>query len=193
LKAMHLARLRGAQRPARKSGAFKGGPRGTAKRRGVGREPKATETSGLEDDARAGISPINSKPLVLASDRKEHQWNERPTPLTAIENCNTDPTSGIAGALASDSATARLHIPGATTDGGRQAALPVIYQLRQDGVSWPAQALAAQGCVGVPAILRRLEWSTVMVHSAPTRPPWLDRKALQANGFHPRSESRFES
>src|SRR5665213_267570 len=60
--------------------------RGTAKRRGVGREPKATETSGLEGDARAGISPINSKPLVLASDRKEHQWNERPTSLTAIEN-----------------------------------------------------------------------------------------------------------
>src|ERR1700733_5405768 len=53
---MHLARLRGAQRPARKSGAFKGGPQGTAKRHGVGREPKATETSGLEGDARAGIS-----------------------------------------------------------------------------------------------------------------------------------------
>jgi hypothetical protein len=28
--------------------------------------PTATETSGLEGDARAGISPINSKPLVLA-------------------------------------------------------------------------------------------------------------------------------
>jgi len=54
---MHLVRLRGAQRPARNSGAFKGGPQGTAKRRGVGREPKATETSGLEGDARAGISP----------------------------------------------------------------------------------------------------------------------------------------
>jgi len=66
LKAMHLVRLRGAQRPARNSGAFKGGPQGTAKRRGVGREPKVTETSGLEGDARAGISPINSKPLVLA-------------------------------------------------------------------------------------------------------------------------------
>ena len=65
-EAMHLARLRGAQRPARKSGAFKGCPQGTAKRRGVGREPKTTETSGLEGDARAGISPINSKPLVLA-------------------------------------------------------------------------------------------------------------------------------
>jgi hypothetical protein len=85
-EAMHLARLRGAPRPARESGAFKGSPKGTAKRRGVGREPKATETSGLEDDVRAGISPTNSKPLVLASDRKKHQWNERPTPLTAIEN-----------------------------------------------------------------------------------------------------------
>ena len=74
---MHLARLRGAQRPARKSGAFKGGPQGTAKRRGVGREPKATETSGLEDDARAGISPINSKPLVSGChDEKERQQNE---------------------------------------------------------------------------------------------------------------------
>jgi len=70
LKAMHLVRLRGAQRPARNSGAFKGGPQGTAKRRGVGREPKATETSGLEGDARAGISPINSKPLVLAFSSK---------------------------------------------------------------------------------------------------------------------------
>jgi hypothetical protein len=49
-----------------KAARFKGGPQGTAKRRGVGREPKATETSGLEDDARAGISPTNSKPLVLA-------------------------------------------------------------------------------------------------------------------------------
>jgi hypothetical protein len=39
------------------------------------------------------------------------------------------------------------------------------------------------GRLGVPAIPRRLEWSTGMVHSAPTRPPWLDRKALQANGF----------
>jgi hypothetical protein len=66
LKAMHLARLRGAQRPARKSSAFKGCPQGTAKRRGVGREPKATETSDLEGDARAGINPINAKLLVLA-------------------------------------------------------------------------------------------------------------------------------
>jgi hypothetical protein len=73
--------------------------------------------------------------------------------------------------------------PGGTTDRGRQDRLPVIHQLRQDGVSWPAQALAAQGGVGVHAIPRRLEWSTVMVHSASTRPPWLDRKALQANGF----------
>jgi hypothetical protein len=63
---MHLARLRGARRPAGKSGAFKGCPQGTAKRHGVGREPTATETSGLEDDARAGISPINLKPLMLA-------------------------------------------------------------------------------------------------------------------------------
>jgi hypothetical protein len=55
----------GALRPARKSGAFKGCPQDTAKRRGVGREPQATETSGLERDARAGISPINSKPPVL--------------------------------------------------------------------------------------------------------------------------------
>lgn len=73
--------------------------------------------------------------------------------------------------------------PGGTTDRGRQDRLPVIYQLRQDGVSWPAQALAAEGGVGLPAIPRRLEWSTVMVHSALTRPPWLNRKALQANGF----------
>ena len=65
-EAMHLARLRGAQRPARKSDALKGCPQGTAQRRGVGREPKVTETSGLEGDARAGISPINSKPPVLA-------------------------------------------------------------------------------------------------------------------------------
>jgi hypothetical protein len=72
--------------PRGKAARFKGGPQGTAKRRGVGREPKATETSGLEDDARAGISLTNSKQLVLASDRKEHQWNERPTPLIAIEN-----------------------------------------------------------------------------------------------------------
>jgi hypothetical protein len=32
--------------------------------------------------------------------------------------------------------------PGAT-DRGRQDRLPVIHQLRQDGVSWPAQALVA--------------------------------------------------
>lgn len=72
--------------------------------------------------------------------------------------------------------------PGGTTDRGRQDRLPIIHQLRQDGVSWPAQALAAQGGVVVPAILR-LEWSTDMVHSVPTRPPWLDRKALQDKGF----------
>jgi hypothetical protein len=78
---MHLARLRGEQRPARKGGVFKGYPQGTAKRRGVGREPKATETSGLEGDARAGISPINSKPLVLAL-RSKGTSRERPTPLS---------------------------------------------------------------------------------------------------------------
>jgi hypothetical protein len=55
---------------------------GTAKRRGVGREPKATETSGLERGARAGISPTNSKPLVLAFRSKGFQEmsNERREP-----------------------------------------------------------------------------------------------------------------
>jgi hypothetical protein len=87
------------------------------------------------------------------------------------------------GALASGSATAPGYTPpGGTTDRAVRTALPVVYQLRQDEVSWPAQALAAQG-VGVPAVLRRLEWSTAMVHSTLTRPPWLDRKALQASGF----------
>jgi uncharacterized protein YcbX len=61
---MHLVRLRGAQRPARNSGAFKGGPQGTAKRRGVGREPKATETSGLEGDARASITQGDGLPIT---------------------------------------------------------------------------------------------------------------------------------
>jgi hypothetical protein len=37
---------------------------------------------------------------------------------------------------------------------------------RRDEVSWATQALAAQGGGGVPAIPRRLEWSTAMVHSA---------------------------
>jgi hypothetical protein len=55
---------------------------------------------------------------------------------------------------------------GYTTPGGHDRPRPVIYQLGQDGVSWPAQALAAHG-VGVPAI-PRLEWSTVMVHNALT-------------------------
>jgi hypothetical protein len=45
------------------------------------------------------------------------------------------------------------------------------------------QALAAQGGIGVPTIPRRLEWSTVMVHSVPARPPWLDKKALRGKGF----------
>jgi len=44
-------------------------------------------------------------------------------------------------------------------------------------------ALAAHGGVGVPAIPPRLEWSTTMVHSAPTQPPWLLAKLLQDNGF----------
>jgi hypothetical protein len=87
---MHLARLRGARRPARTSGAFKGGPQGTAKRRGVGREPKATETSGLEGDARTGISPINSKPLVLAFliERKIKGSDQRPYPKDPIATIN---------------------------------------------------------------------------------------------------------
>jgi hypothetical protein len=34
-----------------------------------------------------------------------------------------------------------------------------------------------------PAVRCRLEWSTVMVHSAPRRPPRLEQKALQAKGF----------
>jgi hypothetical protein len=29
----------------------------------------------------------------------------------------------------------------------------------------------------------RLEWSTNVVHSTPTRPPWLLAKLLRANGF----------
>jgi len=35
------------------------------------------------------------------------------------------------------------------------------------------------------AVRRRhaLRWSTVMVHSAPRRPPRLEKKALQAKGF----------
>jgi hypothetical protein len=56
-------------------------------------------------------------------------------------------------ALASGSATAM-----ATPDRGRPA--------RRDEVSWAIQALAAQGGGSVPAIPRRLEWSTAMVHSA---------------------------
>ena len=42
--------------------------------------------------------------------------------------------------------------PGARPTGAVRIALPVIYQPRQDGVSRPAQALAAQGGIGVPAI-----------------------------------------
>jgi hypothetical protein len=84
------------------------------------------------------------------------------------------------GAFASGSATARP--PGARPTGAVRTALPVIYQIRQDAVWWPAQALAAQGDVSVRAI-PLLEWSTVMVRSAQTRPPWLLAKALQANGF----------
>jgi hypothetical protein len=103
----------------------------------------------------------------------------RKSPMTAA--CSL-PRYG--GALASGSATARLHHPREHDRPGPSGpALPVIYRLRQDRVSWPTQALAAQGGVGVPAIPRRLAWSTVMVHSRTIRPPWLDRKALQANGF----------
>lgn len=38
-----------------------------------------------------------------------------------------------------------------------------------------AERFAAQGGVVVPLsrIPRRLEWSTEMLHSAPTRPPWM--------------------
>jgi hypothetical protein len=84
------------------------------------------------------------------------------------------------------------YTPGVRPTGAVRTALPVIYQLRQDGVSWPARALAAQG-VGVPAIPRRLEWSTAMVHSAPTRPPWLHRKRCRATVFDRRRESGLES
>src|ERR1700722_4091698 len=88
---MHLVRLRGAQRPARNSGAFKGCPQGIAKRRGVGREPKATETSGLEGDARAGISPINSKPLVLDLRPKKTSRRTSDRPPTAVEHLERGP------------------------------------------------------------------------------------------------------
>jgi hypothetical protein len=59
-EAMHLARLRGAPWPARKSGSVQRLPRrGTAVRRGAAQAPlsRGAEASGLERDARAGISP----------------------------------------------------------------------------------------------------------------------------------------
>jgi hypothetical protein len=66
--AMHLARLRGALRPERKSGGFKGCPAGAPRSGAELHKPgssQGAEASGLEPDARAGISPRNSKPLVL--------------------------------------------------------------------------------------------------------------------------------
>jgi hypothetical protein len=91
IESLALARLRGAQRPARKSSAFKGGPQGIAKRRGVGRKPKANETSGLEGDARAGISPINSKPLVLDLRPKKTSRRTSDRPPTAVEHLERGP------------------------------------------------------------------------------------------------------
>jgi hypothetical protein len=82
-------------RPARKAARFKGGLQGTGKRRGVGREPKATETSGLEDDAREGISPTNSKPLVLALRSKGTSTGATDA---LIQKTRSRPSTGVEGA-----------------------------------------------------------------------------------------------
>ena len=77
-------------------------------------------------------------------------------------------------------AAAQLRHPRGTIDGDRQDR-PARHLTASHGVSWPAQALAAHSGVDVPA--PGLEWSTDMVHRVPTGRPWLNEKALQANGF----------
>jgi hypothetical protein len=88
--------------------------------------------------------------------------------------------SALWGSARERPATARLHPPGARPTGAVRTALPVIYQLRL--VAGP-QALAPKAAVVCASDPERLEWSSAMVHNAPTRPPWLLAKALQANGF----------
>jgi hypothetical protein len=68
----------GALQPARKSGVFKGCRQ--APRSGAELQERSDEASGLEHGARAGISPINSKPPVLDSSSKGSLKNEKPTP-----------------------------------------------------------------------------------------------------------------
>jgi hypothetical protein len=47
------------------------------------------EASGLEHAARAGISPINPKPPVLAVTSKGSSGNEQPTPLAVVEKSDS--------------------------------------------------------------------------------------------------------
>jgi hypothetical protein len=74
------------------------------------------------------------------------------------------------------------RLPRGTTDRGRQDRVPVTRFSKMDSRK-PAQAWPPRASLVCPTIPRRLEWSTAMVHSVPTRPPWLLAKALQANGF----------
>jgi len=79
--------------------------------------------------------------------------DEGTTPRQEIADDRRSLATALWGALVSGSATApATPPPGARPTGAVRTALPVIYQLRQDRVSWPAQALAVQGGVGVPAI-----------------------------------------
>jgi hypothetical protein len=66
------------------SGAFKGCRQ--APRSGAELQERSDEASGLEHVARAGISPINSKPPVLAALSKGSSENERPTSPAAVAN-----------------------------------------------------------------------------------------------------------
>jgi hypothetical protein len=83
--------------------------------------------------------------------------------------------------------------PEARPTGTVRTALPIIYQLRQNGASWPAQALAAQGGVGVPVSRGDLNgpqrWSTVRRHDRRGR----TKKRCRPAVFDRRGESGLES
>ena len=96
---MHLARLRwGAKARAEKRRVQRlpAGHRASGAELHKPRVLRGAEASGLERDARAGISPINSKPPVLAVMSKGSSGNERPDTLDAVGKPATSEASGIA-------------------------------------------------------------------------------------------------
>jgi hypothetical protein len=98
---MHLARFRWGSLARALSGAFKGCPAGSPLRGAELHKPRfflhrGAEASGLERDARAGISPINSKPPVLAFIFERIIRNERWTPRGAVAKPQKGQASGCA-------------------------------------------------------------------------------------------------